>query len=91
MPLMPEWLFLSFLPGRLDSLPLASERFGELGRFRMLPETRWLRTSTCFLRPEGVLVPLLDAPEPILSPSRSLPLPLSRPTLASSRWRSSLA
>ena len=52
--------FLCFL--REDSVPLASERFGEPGRLRVL-EVDFLSGSECFGRPEGVVVPLEDAPD----------------------------
>jgi hypothetical protein len=61
---------------RLDSLPLASERFGEPGRLREELATLegFLSGSPCFsLRPEGVFVPLVEAPDAGFSPS----LPLS--------------
>lgn len=49
--------FLSFF--REDSLPLDSERLGDPGRLRFFV----FSGSECFGRPEGVLVPLDDAPE----------------------------
>ena len=45
-----------------DSFPLASERSGDLEGFSVLEEA--LCWGSCFLRPEGVLVPLVEAPEP---------------------------
>lgn len=55
--------FLAFL--REDSVPLASERLGEPGRFRLEEEEVFLRGSRCLLgRLEGVLVPLDEVPEP---------------------------
>lgn len=52
--------FLCFL--REDSVPLASERLGEPGRLRELV-VDFLRGSLCLGRPEGVLVPLVEAPD----------------------------
>jgi hypothetical protein len=45
---------------RLDSFPLDSERLGDPGRFR----APFLVFVTAFCFPEGVLVPLVAAPEP---------------------------
>ena len=54
--------FLCFLWD--DSLPLASERLGEPGRLREEADTVRLRGSGCFPgRDEGVLVPLVEAPD----------------------------
>ena len=58
-----RWFFLCFF--RDDSVPLASERLGEPGRFRLEDEEAFLRGAGCLLgRFEGVLVPLDEAPEP---------------------------
>ena len=51
-------LFLCFL--RDDSFPLDSDRFGDPGLFRFFG---FLKGSVCFGRPEGVLVPLEEAPD----------------------------
>lgn len=64
--------FLCFL--REDSLPLASEILGEPGRFRELEETDlWLESRGLLGRFEGVFVPLVELPEPVL-PALSLSL-----------------
>jgi len=52
--------FLCFL--RADSVPLASERLGEPGRLRELV-VDFLSGSLCLGRPDGVLVPLVEAPD----------------------------
>lgn len=58
--------FLGFL--REDSLPLASERLGEPGRFSEVEDAVRLRGSECLLeRLEGVFVPLEEEPEGGLS------------------------
>ena len=45
-----------------DSFPLASERSWDPERFSVLEVA--LRWGSCFLRPDGVLVPFVEAPEP---------------------------
>lgn len=50
-------------------MPLASERFGEPGRFD------FFRASTCFDRPDGVLVALVEGPE-FFSESLAFSFPL---------------
>lgn len=72
-----------------DSLPLASERFGEPGRLRLAAEDSLLRKgSACFSAlPEGVLLPLDEAPEGSLSALALRSSSLVRSS--SSRWRSS--
>jgi hypothetical protein len=79
--------FLTFL--RLDSLPLASERLGDPGRLREEDETcDFLEGSPCFsLRPDGVLAPMVEAPDAGFSPS--LPLPFCWTFSSSSFLRSS--
>lgn len=59
----PWCFFLGFF--RLDSSPLVSdaERLGEPGRLRLLGRFDW---SLCFGRPDGVLVPFVEAPDGIL-------------------------
>ncbi len=60
---------------RADSVPLASDRFGEPGRFNVAPA--FFNGSECLFRPDGVLVPLVDAPDGKRLPSFSFPLVLS--------------
>ena len=56
------FFFLSFFLE--DSLPLASERLGEPGRFSEVEEMeRWDRSGCLLGRPEGVLVPREEAPD----------------------------
>jgi len=75
--------FLCFL--REDSVPLASERLGEPGRLREL-EDDFLRGSECLGRPEGVFVPLEEAPDGTSSPSLLFDLSLSDETFFSSSF-----
>lgn len=56
-----------------DSVPLASERSGDPGRLRLV--AYFFSGSVCFGRPDGVFVPLEEAPEGTLLVS--LPLSLS--------------
>lgn len=49
---------LLFVFFRDESVPLASEPFGEPGRFR---GEDFLDESVCFWRPDGVLLPLVDS------------------------------
>ncbi len=66
--------FLCFL--REDSVPLASERLGEPGRFSALVDA-FLRGSEAFGLVEGVLVPFVEAPEGTLLASLDFRLSLS--------------
>ena len=70
-PSPDKCFFFAFL--REDSLPLASERLGD--PVRLSDELAFLTASIVLGRPEGVLVPLLDAPEPTCA--LSLPLDCS--------------
>ena len=56
-----------------DSVPLASDKLGEPGRFRLAPSEAFERDGSFFsARPDGVLVPFVDAPD--LSPFATLAL-----------------
>jgi len=80
--------FLGFL--REDSLPLASERFGEPGRLRELEDAVRLRGSGSLLgRFEGVLVPFEEEPELVLSLDLSAALFSSASFLSCSSFRRS--
>lgn len=75
--------FLCFL--REDSVPLASERLGEPGRFRALVDA-FLRGSGAFNLLDGVLVPFVEAPEIILLASFDFRLSLSEAAFLSSSF-----
>lgn len=60
---------------RADSVPLTSDRFGEPGRLSV--DAAFFNGSTCLLRPDGVLVPFVEAPEGCLLLSFSLLVALS--------------
>ena len=80
---MPGFFFC-FL--REDSLPLASERFGDPGR--LMAVMGFLDKSKCLGRPDGVFVPLVELPDGGFS-ALSLPLLFSAAFRSSSFLRSS--
>lgn len=62
-------LLLAFF--RDVSVPLASDRLGDPGRLRVADAVLFFNASVCFGRPDGVFVPLVDAPDSFFTLSSS--------------------